>query len=1446
MATTTVGENQLQRIIRDLHDAVSELSKEHTENQEPITDDSTSLHKFSYKLEYLLQFDQKEKTTFLGTRKDYWDFFCDCLAKIKGANDGIRFVKSIPELKTSLGKGRAFIRYCLVHQRLADTLQQCLMNQRATSDWYYARSPFLKSHLNVEIVNHLYELNEVQFDLASRGYDLDTDWPAFARRTLGSSVSPAQQWRALSRCSSVNSLASSYSQQPPEFLPGPDLGSSLLGDRGELGELSNFNAADDLRIELDQSELRQQDLQKRVNLLTEEAAHLKRVVKDLEEQLLVSKRANQELLKEKSKDNQFSDTKKKLIGERANGQCAVRLQATTQELEALRLKEASERHLENRLSVAENKNMELLAKLDEALSEKGQQVATYCDTAWKIQDLLAKLKKAEEEKLEAQRESEERARQAEKLAQDLRTQEESLKENEAKLATFRVSTEEDRAAALQQVEELQSAVNRLQGALSLKERETENLCTQLQDIQNSVEMREHQLEELKIRVQEEREEHQQKSSNLKNALEGQLHSLQEKLNDRETELSLSTQKVKQLEHQNQRLAGESQSLMEQAKRLEDYKAQCTSLMEINAKLLQTVKRNEESSRELIQTQTAMEKELATLRASERHLKSRLDSAELSVEEREKKLLEENQRLEESLQTALLKNETMEAGVRKLEVENQDPRDKQVAEMDQQAASHEELEGSPASKENLQESQMNTNSQLEGQVLETVGKNLGWRKEFNKTQGAEVGETTSRLALAEAQLDLNMKEVSRLQEEVTGLRAQLLVSAEERMKIQALLEVTEASREDLRAQTDQLKCQVEDLNRRHVEELLRCQEREESLGKERDREAQARADLQGEMVSMREELCALKRQNEALALENSEAREALHRANTETAELGVHVCMLTGQNEEAKLRFEGLSARLQELEESAQKDAQNLNDSVEILRKENASLQEKLKQAEGLPTALQELQQQLDQAQEKSTGMQESSQKEMDALRAKLNNETTEYEGKIKGLDEEIISLKSQLEAELQKISSLETKLTELEEANNNYSQMIEEKNALVASSESLLHQKEEQLKQVKGDLAKAEEDLGIAQKACQDLSESLGRVTAEKQVCDMKMSAEIDDLYRTKRNLEERLVELIRDKDALWQKSDALEFEQKLRAEEQTDKELNYCLGCQSQFSWWLRRHNCRLCGRPFCYYCCSHTVSTQQGGIRERCCKDCYSQHSTGVERHLQEEQGSSSNSPYSPLSTPTRASMPSVTVALQSSRPDDAAFDIITEEEVNCVYDSDSLSYTTALSPDRAQQGGNELNSSSNAGDTTTEDSEEQIGSVQDAEICLLKSGEITQSIPLTVQDIAQFGAKSKELFIKSSCYSMIPVTVGNAGPSISWVFSSEPKSISFSVVYRENSDTPLEQAKVLIPLTRCNSHKQTIEGQLKVRNPGEYTLIFDNSFSRFISKKVQYRLSVDQPGI
>lgn len=69
----------------------------------------------------------------------------------------------------------------------------------------------------------------------------------------------------------------------------------------------------------------------------------------------------------------------------------------------------------------------------------------------------------------------------------------------------------------------------------------------------------------------------------------------------------------------------------------------------------------------------------------------------------------------------------------------------------------------------------------------------------------------------------------------------------------------------------------------------------------------------------------------------------------------------------------------------------------------------------------------------------------------------------------------------------------------------------------------------------------------------------------------------------------------------------------------------------------------------------------------------------------------------------------------------------------------------------------------------------------------------LPLTVEEIASFGEGNRELFVRSSTYSLIPITVAEPGLTISWVFSSDPKSISFSVVFQETEDTPLDQCKV-----------------------------------------------------
>ncbi|KAM4907798.1 FYVE and coiled-coil domain-containing protein 1 isoform 4-T9 [Sylvia borin] len=954
MAATS-GESQLQRIIRDLQDAVTELSKEFKEGGEPITDDSVNLQKFSYKLEYLLQFDQKEKSTLLGNRKDYWDYFCDCLAKIKGANDGIRFVKSITELRTSLGKGRAFLRYSLVHQRLADTLQQCFMNTKVTSDWYYARSPFLNSKMSSDIVGQLYELTDVQFDLASRGYDLDAAWPAFARRTLSSLGSSAYLWKPPSRSSSMSSLVSNY-LQAQEFPSSPDVNNSL--------NVEHLEGYEEMRLELDQAELRQRELQDRIHQLEIENQELQAAVSLQKEQVQVEKEKSNNYSEENSRltkmitelqkqcevshstQSTVHDLQKCLQSLELNAgeqqkehsakveqlltskeDCASKLQVSNQELEASRaliaLKDLCIDELKAKLSSTEQKNLNLLAKVDAVLDEKGQQATAQYDSALQIRALLEKLQEMEKEKADMQRLSDEHASQLKAAREELLLKEQAQKELESRYSSLTANSKEESEKLIGSLETMAKEKDALQKALTLKGKEMAELQTQA--------------------VSEE--------------------------------------------------CGKVREQLEEQKR----------------------------------QQHAVEEEITELQAANTSLCRKLDEA---------------------------------------------------------------------------------------------------REQLSESESARLQK----------------------EEEVTSLR-----------------------------------------------ELL------------------------------------------------------------------------------------------------------------------------------------------------------ERIQKEADEAKEKIL-----------------------------------------------------------------------------------------------DYTEKLSKVAADKDSSDQKLFAELDDLTRTKQFLEERLIELIRDKDALWQKSDALEFQQKLSAEQrwQGDTEVNHCLDCQREFSWMVRRHHCRMCGRIFCYYCCNNYMVTKLGGKKERCCRACFNKPRVIVDSA--DDSGSSANQEGSPASLESPVSPERAFVASEASKPpDDAAFDIITDEELCQVQESDSLHNESQMERDSLDQSVTDLNSTS-----STFDESEDWQVAQDAEICLLKSGEIMMKLPLTVEEIMNFGESNRELFIKSSTYSIIPITVTEMGLTISWIFSSDPKSISFSVVYQESEDTPLDQYKVLIPMTRCNSHKETIRGQVKVRNAGIYTLIFDNTFSRFISKRVFYHLAVERP--
>ncbi|XP_054977244.1 RUN and FYVE domain-containing protein 4 [Sorex araneus] len=168
------------QMIRDLKDAVTAVLQGYGSGQRPVTDASAELHRLCGCLEQLLQFEQKEQKRFLRARKGYWGFLCTALWQQRGDTESSRFVHSQDKLQTPLGKGRAFIRFCLVHGQLAESLQLCLLDPELTRDWYGPRSPLLCPTLQEDLLDSLYALNGVTFDLDLQRADLDEAWPMFS------------------------------------------------------------------------------------------------------------------------------------------------------------------------------------------------------------------------------------------------------------------------------------------------------------------------------------------------------------------------------------------------------------------------------------------------------------------------------------------------------------------------------------------------------------------------------------------------------------------------------------------------------------------------------------------------------------------------------------------------------------------------------------------------------------------------------------------------------------------------------------------------------------------------------------------------------------------------------------------------------------------------------------------------------------------------------------------------------------------------------------------------------------------------------------------------------------------------------------------------------------------------------------------------------------------
>ena len=89
----------------------------------PLTDNCESVSDFCLLLERVMNFQSKNKTSVLGDRRDYWAFFLAALEKSPSVMPMIKRIQSSSDNRTTLGKGRSFIRSCLHGKFLGAVLQ---------------------------------------------------------------------------------------------------------------------------------------------------------------------------------------------------------------------------------------------------------------------------------------------------------------------------------------------------------------------------------------------------------------------------------------------------------------------------------------------------------------------------------------------------------------------------------------------------------------------------------------------------------------------------------------------------------------------------------------------------------------------------------------------------------------------------------------------------------------------------------------------------------------------------------------------------------------------------------------------------------------------------------------------------------------------------------------------------------------------------------------------------------------------------------------------------------------------------------------------------------------------------------------------------------------------------------------------------------------------------
>jgi len=138
-----------------------------------LTEESPQLEQFFIVFEHIVRHGLKDKRTFLGQRKDFLAVLEAVENKIASLPEILTNMRNLSDIKSNIGKTRAWMRLALMQKVLAEQMAVLVEERNILSEWYDSSSMLLSEEGSV-ISGLLVGLNVIDCNFDLKGVDLDS------------------------------------------------------------------------------------------------------------------------------------------------------------------------------------------------------------------------------------------------------------------------------------------------------------------------------------------------------------------------------------------------------------------------------------------------------------------------------------------------------------------------------------------------------------------------------------------------------------------------------------------------------------------------------------------------------------------------------------------------------------------------------------------------------------------------------------------------------------------------------------------------------------------------------------------------------------------------------------------------------------------------------------------------------------------------------------------------------------------------------------------------------------------------------------------------------------------------------------------------------------------------------------------------------------------------